>query len=80
MIPDDMPGWLVLLIAILVFVTGIILWIQAQTDYQKHRPEQETMPDWSRQSRQSRLPRQFMNAVGTILLALYLLVAAWHRL
>ena len=80
MVPDDMPGWLVLLIAVVVFAIGIVLWIQAQTDYQQHRPEQETMPEWSRQSRQSRLPRQFMSAVFTILLGLYLLVAAWHRL
>ena len=80
MIPDEMPGWLLLLIAVVVFVIGIVLWVQAQTDYQNPSPEQETMPDWSSQSRQRRVPRQFFNAVLTILLGLYLLTAAWHRL
>jgi uncharacterized protein HemX len=79
MIPDDMPGWLVLLLAIIVFAIGIVLWVQAQTDYQQRKPEQETMPVTSRQSRQQRIPRQFMNAVFTILLGLYLLTVAWHR-
>jgi hypothetical protein len=69
----------VLLLAILVFAVGIVLWIQAQTDYQQHKPEQEPMPASSRQSRQRRIPRQFMNAVFTILPGLYLLSVAWHR-
>lgn len=80
MIPEDMPGWLVLTLAFIVFAIGIVLWIQAQSDYHQPESEEETISEYSPNHRQRRVPRQFINAITAILISLYLLAVAWKRL